>query len=376
MFLKTLPNIETARLLLRGLQKGDEEFLVMLDTDPVVMRYNEGGPISHRQATHFARMQVEMADSIWKTTGKWLVELKGTPTRIGWVNVSGFDLEDLASLSVSYQFAPSFWGHGYAFEAIAAVVDDCFERLDEPHIVAQVRWDNERSVRVLRKLGFRPRGRRFLDGADHLCELYEITQNEWQESRVLGPDPIRNEDSTPYLTPEQYFELEHAAVIKSEQRKGLTRATTGETVDHSAIVVNIIGELRNRLRACRVFNRDLQVHVPATGFYTYPDVSVVCGDVKLLDDQKDVLLNPVLIVEVLSASTGNYDSGHKFGEYSKIPGLCDYLMVDETRPFIQHWAERDGRWVLTQYKDLTGTVELVSVPSTLQVAGIYDGIKF
>ena len=112
------------------------------------------------------------------------------------------------------------------------------------------------------------------------------------------------------------------------------------------------------------------------GFYTYPDVSVVCGDLKLLDEQKDVLLNPVLIVEVLSASTGNYDSGHKFGEYSKIPGLCDYLMVDETRPFIQHWAERDGRWVLTQYKDLTGTVELVSVPSTLQVAGIYDGIKF
>ena len=135
-----------------------------------------------------------------------------------------------ALLSVGYQFAPSFWGHGYAFEAIAAVVDDCFERLDEPHLVAQVRWDNERSVRVLRKLGFRPRGRRFLDGADHLCELYEITQNEWKESRVLGPDSIsyRIPRRIPHLNS---IELEHAAVIKSEQRKGLTRGTTGETVE-------------------------------------------------------------------------------------------------------------------------------------------------
>jgi Uma2 family endonuclease len=125
-----------------------------------------------------------------------------------------------------------------------------------------------------------------------------------------------------------------------------------------------------------VFNRDLQVHVPATGFYTYPDVSVVCGDVKLLDDQKDVLLNPVLIVEVLSPSTGNYDSGHKFGEYREIPGLCEYLMVDETRPSIQQYAIRDGLWTITDYRNLTGTVELVSVPATLPVAGIYDGIKF
>jgi len=156
MFLKTLPNIETARLLLRGLRKGDEEFLAMLDTDPVVMRYNESGPMSHRQATHFARVQVEIAESIWKRTGKWLVELKGTPTRIGWVNVSGLSLEDLDSLTVSYGFAPSFWGHGYAAEAIAALLDDCFERLDEPRLVALVRWDNERSVRVLRKSGFRP----------------------------------------------------------------------------------------------------------------------------------------------------------------------------------------------------------------------------
>ena len=375
MYLKTLPNIETARLLLRGLRKGDEEFLVMLDTDPLVMYYSDGGPMSHSQATHFAHDQVEIADLICKRTGKWLVELKGTPTRIGWVNVSGMSLEAGDSLSVGFEFAPSFWDHGYCLEAITAVVDDCFERLDEPLLVAAVRWDNERSVRVLRKSGFRPRGRHLLE-ANHLYELYEINQNEWKESRVLGPDPIRIGDSTPCLTPEQYLELERAAVIKNEQRKGLTRAATGESADHSSIVANILGELRNRLRGCRVFNRDLQIHVPATGFYTYPDVSVVCGDVKLLDERKDVLLNPVLIVEVTSPGTRNYDCGYQFGEYSKIPGLCEYLIVDETRPFIQHWAERDGRWVLTQHKDFTETVELVSVPATLPVAGIYDGIKF
>jgi RimJ/RimL family protein N-acetyltransferase len=100
---------------------------------------------------------VEIADSLWKRTGKWLVELRGTPTRIGWVNVSGLSLEGGDSLSVGYEFAPSFWGHGFALKAITAVVDDCFERLDEPHLMGQVRWENDRSVRVLRKLGFRSR---------------------------------------------------------------------------------------------------------------------------------------------------------------------------------------------------------------------------
>jgi Uma2 family endonuclease len=284
-------------------------------------------------------------------------------------------LEGGDSLSVGFKFAPSFWGHGYALEAITAVVDDCFERLDEPLVVALVRWDNERSVRVLRRSGFRPRGRRLLE-ANHLCELYEISQHEWKESRVLGPDPIRTRDSTPSPTPEQYLELEGAAVMKNEQLKGLTRAATGESADHSSIVVNIVSELKNRLRGCRVFNRDLQIHVPAAGFYTHPDVSVVCGDVKLLDEQRDVLLNPVLIVEVLSASTRNYDRGHKFGEYRKIPGLREYLMVEETRLLIEQWVARDGGWVLTEYKDLTETVELVSVPTNLPVAAIYDGIKF
>jgi hypothetical protein len=84
MFRKTLPNIETARLLLRGLRKGDEDFLAMLDSDPLVMRYNDSGPMSHSQAKDFAREQVEIADRIWKRTGKWLVELRETPTRIGW----------------------------------------------------------------------------------------------------------------------------------------------------------------------------------------------------------------------------------------------------------------------------------------------------
>ena len=156
MLLKTLPNIETARLFLRGLRKGDEDFLAMLDTDPLVMRDIGRGPMGHSQATHFAQEQVEIADSIWKRTGKWLVELRETPARIGWVEVSGMSLEAGDSLSVGFEFAPSFWGHGYALEAIAALMDDCFERLDEPRLVALVRWDNERSVRVLRKSGFRP----------------------------------------------------------------------------------------------------------------------------------------------------------------------------------------------------------------------------
>jgi RimJ/RimL family protein N-acetyltransferase len=155
---ETLPTFETGRLLLRGLRKGDEPFLAMLDVDPVVMKFVHRGPLSLSQAEHFARVQVEMADGIWRRTGKWLVELKDTSARIGWVEVIRISVKRQDFLSVGYHFAQPFWGCGYAPEAVAAVLADCFERLEETSIVAYVRPDHNRSIRVLLKVGFRPTG--------------------------------------------------------------------------------------------------------------------------------------------------------------------------------------------------------------------------
>ena len=192
-----LPNIETPRLLLRGLQKGDEDFLIQLDTDPLVMRYIHRGPLSGGQAANWARLQVDADTSprAWKVVGKWIVELQASGTRIGWVDVSKLSLSGEDFRSVGYEFAPAFWGRGYAVEAVAAVVCDLFVRLEEPGVVAFSRPDNERSIRLLRKIGFRRLGKQVKDDGSRSCDVFKISRRAWKtrEARTAqfpprGPD--------------------------------------------------------------------------------------------------------------------------------------------------------------------------------------------
>jgi ribosomal-protein-alanine N-acetyltransferase len=187
-----LPKFETERLFLRGLQKGDESFLAMLDSDPLVMQHIHQGPLSEAKAARWAQLEVEAHLSLtWRLTGKWLVSLRHTSAPIGWVNVGKLRLSDGDYRSVGYEFAPPYWGYGYAPEAITAVVDYLFDRLEEPSVFAYARPDNKRSSRVLHKVGLVLTGRQIKDDDTKLCDLYKIDLEEWMARRAGAVPPAQ-----------------------------------------------------------------------------------------------------------------------------------------------------------------------------------------
>src|SRR5437763_1759978 len=139
-----------------------------------------------------------------------------------------------------------------------------------------------------------------------------------------------------------YLRIERQAEFRSEYFDGEIFAMAGGTRAHSLIGTNIAGELRNQLKAtdCVAYNTDLRVKVEATGLLTYPDVSVVCGEQRFLDDEQDVLLNPTVIIEVLSDSTEAYDRGKKFEHYRQIPSCKEYLLVSQKEPRIEQFIRQ------------------------------------
>jgi|SRR5450755_223216 Uma2 family endonuclease len=185
-------------------------------------------------------------------------------------------------------------------------------------------------------------------------------------------------EAKPFLTPEDYLRIERAAEYKSEYYQGEMFAMAGTTVAHSRIVMNVSAELVTALKgkSCQAFDSNLRVHVPATGLYTYPDVSAVCEKPQLLDKEADTLLNPILIVEVLSKSTQSYDRGDKFKNYRSIPSLREYLLIEQDQILVEQWFIKDGHWTLAEYNTLDAAITLVSLDIRLALADVYRDIEF
>lgn len=182
-----------------------------------------------------------------------------------------------------------------------------------------------------------------------------------------------------YLTPEQYLEIERKAEYKSEYYNGEMFAMAGAGLTHNRLAIATIGELRPQLRRgpCEVFGSDMRVAITSTGLYCYPDASVCCGGPQLLDGHKDTLLNPTLIVEVLSPSTEAYDRGRKFGHYRAIESFREYLMVSSELIGAELFARQsDGRWTLMMEANrLEDTIELESVGCRLKLADLYEKVE-
>jgi Uma2 family endonuclease len=176
------------------------------------------------------------------------------------------------------------------------------------------------------------------------------------------------------LSPEQYLEIERVAQIRSEYLNGEMFAMAGATARHNAIV-NAIGRalyprIKNR---CTYFTTDMRLLIPATGLYTYPDLSVVCGQVVFAGDREDIVTNPVCIVEVLSDSTADYDRGRKFEHYRSIPSLADYLTIAQDRLHIEHYTRNsDGSWSLRDYNALNDVIRIAAIDAELALADIYQ----
>ncbi len=180
-------------------------------------------------------------------------------------------------------------------------------------------------------------------------------------------------------TPEEYIALERQATSKSEYYAGEIFAMAGASRWHNLIVVNVLRELSLQLkgRPCAVYPSDMRVKISSTGLYTYPDVTVVCGDAQFEDTPQDTLLNPTLIVEVLSESTEAYDRGGKFAHYRKLPSLLEYVLIAQTKTHIEHYVRQpDDHWLLAEAEQIHDTIMLASIDCRLALAEVYDKVEF
>ena len=182
-----------------------------------------------------------------------------------------------------------------------------------------------------------------------------------------------------FITPEEYLESERQAETKSEYFNGAVFAMAGGTPRHVDIVRNLIRSLDRQFsgRECSVYFNDLRLRVSPTGLYTYPDVMVIWGGLQFADTGKDTVTNPVVIVEVLSPSTRDYDRGAKFHHYRTIDSFQEYLTVEQDKPKIEHWVRQEGnRWVFTEHTNASDQVTLKSIGCTLSMSEVYDKIDW
>ena len=187
----------------------------------------------------------------------------------------------------------------------------------------------------------------------------------------------------PYITPEEYLEIERAAEFKSEYFQGEMfpmggpYAMAGAKWAHNLLVGHLVRELGQQLRSrpCDVLPSDMRVRVSQSDLYTYPDVVVVCGEPQFPDDRRDTLLNPNLLVEVLSPSTEAYDRGRKFELYRTIESLSEYLLVSSDRVQAELYTRQpDCRWLLTAASGMDESLELESVGCRIGLRDLYEKV--
>ncbi len=182
-----------------------------------------------------------------------------------------------------------------------------------------------------------------------------------------------------YYTPEEYLALEETAEYKSEYYQGDIFQMAGGMPNHNSIAANAIVTLGSALKGkpCRTFNSDQRIFVAKLKFYTYPDVSVSCGPIELAPGRRDTIINPVLIVEVLSDSTEKYDRTTKFGFYKGLQSFQIYILIDQNRVYLECYQKNQaGDWVYTAYDKLSDTVELSALKIEISLADIYDKVEF
>lgn len=179
-------------------------------------------------------------------------------------------------------------------------------------------------------------------------------------------------------TEAEYLDFERSTETKHEFFQGQVYAMAGASEQHVLIATNIATSLNYQLkgRPCRVYQTDLRVKVGDSGLYAYPDVVVVCGERQFTDDKQDTIINPIVLIEVLSPSTENYDRGAKFRRYRTLESFQDYALVEQDNPHIEHYQRQDDgkSWVLKDVTGLDSVVELTSIGCTLPLTDVYDKV--
>jgi Uma2 family endonuclease len=195
------------------------------------------------------------------------------------------------------------------------------------------------------------------------------------ETEVREPEAVYGKK---IFTVQEYLEMEEASEGKHEYYRGEIFAMSGGTITHNIISLKVASRLEQKLRgkSCTPYNSDQRIYIEKNGLFTYPDISVICGEVETRDYDENNITNPVIIIEVLSPSTRNYDRGDKFRLYRDIAGLREYILIDSEAIAIEAFrVNLEGLWELEEYKTKEEVLQLRTIQVSIPLLEIYEGTK-
>jgi len=184
---------------------------------------------------------------------------------------------------------------------------------------------------------------------------------------------------TTRYTPEDYLNFERETEFRHEFLDGEIYQRAGESVSHSRVCINLGGEVRNKLKGklCEALSPNMKVRTSTASLFSYPDLTVVCGEPQFHDTKKDVLVNPKVIFEVLSPSTAEYDRTTKFQKYRMgNETLTDYILVSQNKPFVEHFIKQaDNNWIYRSYGEIEDVLKIETIECELSLREIYDRVE-
>ncbi len=181
-----------------------------------------------------------------------------------------------------------------------------------------------------------------------------------------------------FMTPQEYLKFERASETKHEYYSGEIFAMTGASENHNLIVGSTYAALYAQLRKrpCKIYPSDMRVKTRSSALYTYPDITVICNTPEFEDNEFDTLLNPTVIIEVLSPSTEAYDRGKKFQHYRSIPSFKEYVLITQDSVRVEHYFLRENEWIFVDGNVLDVSLTLPSIDCTLLLSDVYEKVTF
>ena len=180
-----------------------------------------------------------------------------------------------------------------------------------------------------------------------------------------------------WISPEDYLHIERRSTYRSEYVNGEMFAMAGATRQHNRISSNLVSEINLHIKSsdCNIYSSDLRVHVPSTGYFTYPDIVITCGKEEFTDAHNDVLVNPLVIMEILSDSTASIDRGKKFEQYRELASFVEYLLVEQRTPHIEQYILYDAQeWRYRTVRGIDEQVRIQTIDCTLSLRDIYHKV--
>lgn len=180
------------------------------------------------------------------------------------------------------------------------------------------------------------------------------------------------------LTEEEYLAFEKSSQEKHEYYQGEVFAMSGANTRHNFIFKNVYGKLAYRLegKPCQPFGSDMRLNIPENTLYTYPDITIYCGELKTSELDEDTVVNPSVVIEILSPSTKEYDRGTKFKLYRAIPTLKEYILIDTDALNVEFFTRiENGIWELKEFKSLEDKIQIKTADFEISLAEIYQGTK-